>query len=257
MKTLRIFLFVLIVIGVILLCTQKLWVPGLVGMILSSEDTPLDTVIQAQKTVNPVISISITTKKIKEENFTGTVPVIAGTSTLAVNMKKYLEATVAEFRTQANADVPPMRAKFGADNPTANYEIEIDSKYIKSEKTESIVTNVYTYTGGAHGGTVYHVLSADRASGKILSLSNIIKQAEQNAFTEFVKKRLDAWIPEGSDAPVVFPDDVASLKFADFSNWSLDDKNLTIYFDQYMVGPGVLGAVVFPLSLSQIRNFLQ
>jgi hypothetical protein len=150
-----------------------------------------------------------------------------------------------------------MRAKFGADNPTANYEIDIGSKYIKSEKTESIETDVYTYTGGAHGSTVYHVQTASRTSGKILSLANIIKQNEQNAFTEFVKKQLNAWIPEGNDAPVVFPDDVAGLKFADFANWTLDDKNLIIYFDQYAIGPGVLGAVAFPLPLGKINNFLQ
>ena len=38
MKAIRIFLFVLIIIGIILLLTQKIWVPKLVNQILSSED---------------------------------------------------------------------------------------------------------------------------------------------------------------------------------------------------------------------------
>ena len=36
-KTIRIFLFVLIIIGIILICAQKIWVPKLVNKILSSE----------------------------------------------------------------------------------------------------------------------------------------------------------------------------------------------------------------------------
>ncbi len=54
----------------------------------------------------------------------------------------------------------------------------------------------------------------------------------------------------------VFPEDVNALSFDDFTNWSLDNDNLTIYFDQYAIGPGVLGATAFPLPRTQIQNFL-
>ena len=236
--------------------TQKFWVAPLVNQILSWEGEKMATEIPSKTTGKTVEKISITTKKIKETNFSGSMSVISGTSLLATKMRAYVATQVAEFRKEANAEVPSMRAKFGADSPLATYTIDINSKYIKSEKTESIVTDVYSYTGGAHGGTIYKVITANQVGGKILSLSNIIKMQEQNAFTEFVKKQLDNWQQDGNPSPV-FPDMVQALNFDSFSNWSLDDNNLTIYFDQDSIGPGVLGAIGFPLPLSQIKNFLQ
>jgi hypothetical protein len=212
--------------------------------------------IVTEKAKEKTTSVSITTKEIKEENFTGKVPVIAGSSALAVQAQAYINETVADFQKQANTDVPDMRKQFGADNPTAQYEIDIEAKYVTSSKTESIVLLVYTYTGGAHGNSLYKVLTASAVSGKILSLSDIIKKEEQKAFTLFVQKELNAWRPAGNSDSVVFPEDVQSLTFASFTNWSLDDKNLVIYFGQYDIGPGVLGPVAFPLPLSQIKNFL-
>ena len=37
----------------------------------------------------------------------------------------------------------------------------------------------------------------------------------------------------------------------------LPNKNLIIYFDQYQIGPSALGAIVFPLPLDKIKDFLQ
>ena len=256
-KKFRIFLLILIVIGVILLATQKLWVPELVNKILLLEGGKRAETDAPKKVEKTLPAISISSKNIKEENFSGKVAVISGASPLAVKMREYINETVAEFGREANTEVPPMREKFGEDSPSASFTIEINSKYIKGDKIESIVTDVYTYSGGAHGGTVYKVITADRASGKILTLSSIVSAQEQTAFTEFVKKQLNSWRPEGSSVSPVFPDEVKNLKFGSFANWSQDSKNLTIYFDQYAIGPGALGAVPFPLSLEKINNFLR
>lgn len=250
MKTLRIFLFILIIIGIVLLLTQKIWVPKLVDKIIARE-------FPQQVTAHIIIPIKITTHKINEENWSGTVADVSGTSPLAVQMIEYVNKTVSDFRTQANTDVPSIREQFGADNPTANYEIDINSKYMRGVETESIVTEVYTFTGGAHGSTLYKVMTANISNGEILSLSNVIKKDKQNDFVVLVKKNLNNWRPEGTDAPVVFTDSVESLTFDSFSNYSLDDKNLIIYFDQYAIGPGVLGATPFQIPLTTIKDFLK
>ncbi len=204
-----------------------------------------------------VPSIKITKKEIKEDNFTGNMPIITGKGKLADAGRTYVDTTIKDFRTEANRDVPPMKKQFGADSPTASYEIDIDAKYIKSDKTESIVMVVYTYTGGAHGNSLYKVLTATLGKdAKILSLSEVINTSDQTAFTDLIKKELLAWRPSSTDASPVFPDDVNALKFNSFVDWSLDDKNLTLYFDQYEIGPGVLGGVAFPISLDKIKNFL-
>lgn len=201
-------------------------------------------------------SITITKEKIKEDNFTGTLPVIVGQGVLADSARAYIASTVADFKQQANEDVPAMRIQFGADAPTATYEIDINATYVKSSKTDSIIIDIYAYTGGANGKSSYKVFTVSFNSGKILSLSDVVKADKQEAFTAFVKNKLLAWKPDGSDGPAVFPDQVNALTFSSFANWSFDDGNLIIYFNKYDIGPGVLGAVDFPLPLSLIQGYL-
>lgn len=213
--------------------------------------------IPDEKTSENSSEISIGSKNIKEENFSGTRPTISGSSIVAVTARTYVEGRINEFRTEANTDVPDMREKFGADSPTANYTIDISATAIQSEKTDSIVLSEYTYTGGANGNSSYKAITASVTSGEILFLANIIKKDKQISFTNFVKKELNAWRPEGATASVVFPDEVKNLTFNSFMNWSLDDKNLNLYFDKYQIGPGVLGAVAFPISFPKIKEYLE
>lgn len=236
-----------------------------IGFNLGKEKTKINTIgtnneipakTPPKQTVVDTTPASISNKNIKEENFSGTMPIISGSGEVELRAREYVEVKVAEFRKQANTDVPDMREKFGADNPTAQYTIDISAKHVQGEKTRSIVMSIYAYTGGANGNSSYKVITASRANGKILSLSDVIKQEEKGAFTEFVKKELNAWRPGESEGPVVFVDEVKNLKFDSFSNWSIDDNNLIIYFDKYEVGPGALGAVAFPLKIEEIKNFL-
>ncbi len=150
--------------------------------------------------------------------------------------------------------MPDLRRQFGEDNPTANYSIDINAKEIKSAETDSIIISVYTYTGGAHGSSYYKVFNVSVLEDKILFLSDIITGNKQTVFTERVKNELNNWKPDG--AVVVFGEEVNGLTFASFKNWTLDDKTLTIYFDQYEIGPGVLGAVGFPISLDKVKDLL-
>ncbi len=201
--------------------------------------------------------LSMSSKDIKEENFSGKVTYITGDSILAKSAQGYIDQTVAEFKKQADIDVPDMREKFGADAPMANYTIDISNSLITSEETKSIVLSEYMYTGGANGNSLYKVFTASEKTGKILSLSDVIKKEKQSALTDLVKKSLIAWRPEGSTSSVVFEDEVKSLTFSSFTNWSMDDKNLILYFDKYEIGPGVLGPVAFPLEFSKIKSFLE
>lgn len=200
--------------------------------------------------------ITITEQNIKEENFKGTQSVIKGSSALANTAREYINQTISAFKQSADEEVPNMRKAFGADSPTANYEIVVKAKYIKNDKTDSIIIDQYVYTGGANGNSLYKVFTASLSTGKILSLSDVILPSKQAEFTTYLKKRLTDWRPEGSEGPVIFPDAVKELTFSSFDDWSYSKDNLIIYFDKYEIGPGALGAVVFPLQLSKIQSFL-
>ena len=201
-------------------------------------------------------TISITKESIKEANFTGTRVIVKGTSKIAPIVQNYIDQTIEDFRKTANTDVPEMRQKFGADSSLSKYTIDFEGKYIKSRTTESVIINQYVYTGGANGLTIYKVFTISSSDGSLLPLSYMIKPSEQDVFTAYVKKSLINWRPEGSTTTVVFPDDVNSLTFASFTDWSLDDKFLTLYFDQDSIAPGAVGAVAYPLPLTSIKKFL-
>lgn len=251
MKNLQIFLLVLIIIGLGLIFTRDKWVPKLVERILSNEESSTST--QTAETENKSNTV-ITSVDIKETNFTGKKPIISGEGVLVLESNKYIESTITEFKAQADRDVPDMREQFGKDNPTANYMIDINAKAYKNSEMDSIVLSVYTYTGGAHGSSYYKVFNAFRGENQLSTITNIVKPNKQFAFTNLVKSELNNWKPDGT--VVVFPETVADLTFSSFKNWTLDDLNINIYFDQYEIGPGVLGAVVFPISLEKIKDFL-
>lgn len=218
--------------------------------------TPTESKTTVEQTKKTVVPVSITKKEISETNFSGSKPLIEGSSVLVKEANKYIEQTIADFRTTADNDVPDMRAKFGSDSPTTNYSIDTEAKYIKSNSTESIVLNQYMYTGGANGNSIYKVFTASLKTGKNLSITDEIKPEKQTAFLALLKKKLLAWRPEGSTQSVVFSTEVNSLTMDSLRNWSLDQKNLTIYFDKYAIGPGVLGPVAFTIPLDTLKDFL-
>jgi hypothetical protein len=209
-----------------------------------------------QQSVKVDENITISKKKISEENFTGERPVIGGTSILATTAQKYVDDVISEFRTRADSEVPQMREDFGAGSPPSTYTIEIGANYIQSEKTQSLVITEYTYTGGANGMSSYKVYTASRVDGHLMPLTEIIVKNKQAAFLSFVKKQLLAWRPEGMEETVVFKEDVEKLTFNDLQNWSLDADNLTLYFDKYSVGPGALGSIAFPFPRGIAKDFL-
>ena len=209
---------------------------------------------------NPEVSstapVTISTKKINETNFTGTIPVISGTSPLVSVAQAYIDKEVSDFKKSADTDVPDIRKHFGNDTPSSNYEIDINATYTHGSKTESIVLGQYEYTGGANGNSTYKVFTDDILTGKVLTLSDVIAPEKQSAFTKLLKNELNTWIPEGSDAPVVFKNQVNALTFNSLTNWSMDNTNLIIYFDKYAIGPGSLGPVAFPIPLTKINSLL-
>jgi len=200
--------------------------------------------------------ISVKNVEIKEDNFTGKMPIISGRSELAKEAQAYVEGLVYDFKIRANKEVPEMIAEFGPDTAAANYSLEIEASQLTSVETESIVLSAYMYTGGANGNSFYKVITSSKQSGKILLLTDVIKNGQEQNFVNLVKNKLLTWSPEGGREPVVFEESVNSLVFSNFTNWSLDDKNFNIYFAKYDVGPGALGAVVLPIPRAEMKSIL-
>lgn len=199
-------------------------------------------------------SVTIAKKEIKEENFSGSTVAISGDSVLAVTARNFTEKEIADFRERANLEVPDIRKEFG-DVPPSHYTIDIAGTLVSGSKTQSIVLNEYIYTGGANGLGLYTVFTADKTTGKLLSLKDVLVGDKQAAFLDLLKKRLldtDA----NENLVGVFRDDVNALTYDKIPDFAFDDTSLIIYFDKYAIGPGALGEIAFKIPLADLTEYL-
>ena len=202
--------------------------------------------------------IAITTVSVAEQNYSGSYPKITGGGAIAVAARVYVANEIASFKKDADNEVPDIRKEFGSDSPSAQYTIDIQGTYQKGSVYDSIILSEYTFTGGAHGNSVSKVFTASK-DGAIVSLKDVISKTQQAAFVSYVKKKLLAYDSEDMQdgQPVVFTDEVEKLTLGSFENWSMDAKNLTIYFDRYAVAPGVVGDIDLQLPRKDVAKFLK
>ncbi len=216
---------------------------------------PVDGTVPVVTTPAANEPITITEQAISKQNYTGTKPIIAGNSVLAIAARKYVEESIADFEKNANEEVPERRKEYGVGEPATNFGIDMGASTIEGTSTQSIVIDSYIYTGGANGTSMYKVFTATK-DGRILSIKDVVRPEMQQAFVVKVKKELEAYRPDGIREQVLFPEDVAKLTIDSFSNFSIAEKNMTIYFDKYEIGPGAIGAVAFPIELTKLQSYL-
>ncbi|HEY1041446.1 MAG TPA: DUF3298 domain-containing protein [Candidatus Paceibacterota bacterium] len=237
--TALIFLVIIVLIGLIIVNRNK-------------SEMPTDTTTPTQTTQE----ISITDQKITQENYSATKPVISGTGALADAARAFVDQNVATFGVTADKEVPDLRKEFGADAPTAHYELEMEADTVQSPTTMSIVINSYAYTGGANGMSSYKVFTASKKTGKVLALNDVIKQDQQGAFLNTVKQQLLSYRPDGGDTLPVFKEQVQKLGLAQLDDFAFNPTEMIIYFDKYEVGPGAMGPVPLPIPLTVLQNYL-
>ncbi|MBP7832134.1 MAG: DUF3298 domain-containing protein [Candidatus Pacebacteria bacterium] len=216
------------------------------------EPIPEQPVIQEPDPITD--EIMITEKEIKEENFSGTMPEIKGNNTLANAAHDYVAKVVADFRERANLEVPDLRKQFGDDIAAAHYTIDIMATHFGGATTETILLSEYIYTGGANGMSLYTAFTDEKATGRILTLKDVIILEKQKAFTDLVKKRLLASGKAGTLS--VFPEDVNKLSFDSFTDFAFDETSLILYFDKYAIGPGALGPVAYKIPVTDLATYL-
>jgi hypothetical protein len=140
--------------------------------------------------------------------------------------------------------VEPMAAEIKkaalADNFSAGkYTLEGDFKTaLAGPDIVSIVFDVYTYTGGAHGAHATHGLNFDAATGRELTLDDALsltgltlaQLADQSA-TKLKAKLGDMYMfPEG-----------AAAKRENYDTFAVSSGEVTFFFSEYQVAPYAAG----------------
>ncbi len=194
-------------------------------------------------------------KQEKNENYTAEYPVFSGSDAIVSIGNTWVKNVLNDFALEANTDVPQMRADFGADSPTAKYNIVIKGTKEEHPKAQTLVLSIYTYTGGANGTENYYTITVDK-SGKLLTLNDVIQAEKQDDFVKLVKETTSKY-DFGDSGLSVFPEAVGVISMDSLNNWAMTKDGLKIYFSEYEVAPGAAGAISILIPEAQIKDYLR
>jgi len=177
---------------------------------------------------------------------------------LANNQVKQI---VKDFKDQADLDRQMVLAEEG-ELPTYLQRpyilnIEADSSFNNELKTESIELSIYAYQGGANGNGSYQVITLDGNGEQINSLAEIINTADRPRVKSLVIDYLEKKsFGDNSGSEVLFPESLQNLSLQDVKI-SFNSESLVTYFDEYQVGPGVVGGFTLEIPLEEIGEYLE
>lgn len=134
------------------------------------------------------------------------------------------------------------------------YEIIVNTKVEKSDKTVTYILYAYQYTGGAHGGTAVYTFTYDTA-GKLLKESDVFENNYLNVVAPLAKDYFYINLGEYKNPTMI--DDGTRPVYDNYRTWYLTNDTLVFIFGQYQVGPYVLGIQEFRIDKEKIKNILK
>ncbi|MEG6615826.1 DUF3298 and DUF4163 domain-containing protein [Peptococcaceae bacterium 1198_IL3148] len=130
----------------------------------------------------------------------------------------------------------------------ADYDISYNQQGILS-----LTTTVYTYTGGAHGGTAKTTYNVDINSGEQISLKSMFKEGVN--YKDLINQEISNQIAK--EPEIYFSGDMGFKTIADDQNFYITEGKIVVYFSQYEIAPYASGIPEFELQLSQFKDSLK
>ncbi|PNG26415.1 lysozyme inhibitor LprI family protein [Methylocella silvestris] len=159
-------------------------------------------------------------------------------------------------------EVPPVRDKDIRDGQTYSYWLEVTAPFA-SEKFVSGHTELYDYSGGAHGNTQTSNFAIDLASGRELAFADMFDEAAKQPFEDSCLAQIKAQKHEKLPDVTLSGDEIAELEkaiavsTAELKEWSFTATSATIGFDAYTLGAYVEGSYSCAFPVGFFRKFLK
>lgn len=179
---------------------------------------------------------------------------IEGTGTYPTNTpfaeqaKEHVTTRLADFITQSEPDFAEIQPF------SRGYTISIDTAVTHGTRLMTYMYQDYEYTGGAHGNTVYTTQTLD-STGKTYALADlflptanflpVISQAAIDYFSTDPNVQYD---PNDE----VWSEGLKPLA-ENFSTFYIKDDSIVFKIAQYQIGPYVIGAPEFSISVTDPR----
>lgn len=144
------------------------------------------------------------------------------------------------FHTRSNAQAAASHTYSNIYHLQADFEVKLSS-----ERYLSVLQYIYTYTGGAHGMTYRYSKTADRRTGKMLSLQQIFAAPDYLTVLNQLARM--------QNQDIHFFQPVTLTGKEDFY---LTDQELTVYYQLYEVAPYAAGFIEYHFPYDQIAPLL-
>jgi hypothetical protein len=134
------------------------------------------------------------------------------------------------------------------------YQLYVDTRVATSTKTISYLISVYQYTGGAHGMTNVTTFNYD-SKGKILAPLDVFTPNYLEVLAPMARKYFYDTMGDYTQPTAI--DSGTEPTNENYSSWYLTDLNVVFIFEEYQVGPYVLGIQEYPIPKNKIQDILQ
>ncbi len=137
---------------------------------------------------------------------------------------------------------------FRQHNLTAVYTITLNENC-----TLSFYRDKYTYTGGAHGLTLRQSDSFDLCTGRMITLPSLFQHGEHwysKVLAEILRQADEEM--QGENAPYFENYRELILQNFDQRSFFLTDTGISVYYQQYDIGPYAIGLPVFEIPFESV-----
>lgn len=234
---------------------------ALLSFVFIKNGSPKDIVLDptpepTEQTPSVLTAVPMQTEKKTEKYYSIDLEYPQSSATSLPEVYEYVRQVKSEFtqsipKTDAEAEFQNVSATGGE----SAYQMKIHTTVYTSPTTITYKLETYRYTGGAHGGTFVATFTYD-AQGKFLDLNDILL-APDALGTLSSKARSYFYAKLGASGNKETVDMGTEAKIDNFSSWYITNGGITFVFQQYQIGPYVLGLQEFPLNSTEAKKLFK
>ena len=116
----------------------------------------------------------------------------------------------------------------------------------------SYTVTKYAYLGGAHGMTSITALNFDLDNGSLITEKGFFKDGYEERLSSLLSLHLPEALQEPGDTAMLFTRDIRPN-----GNFRVSETGVTYIYNQYEIGPYVLGAVEVTIPWSELKDLLR
>ena len=115
----------------------------------------------------------------------------------------------------------------------------------------SYTVTKYTYTGGAHGTTSVIALNLDMKTGAAVTEEEMFKAGYSDRLSGLLTGRLPESLENPADTSMLFEKNIRPN-----GNFTVSDSGVTYIYNQYEIGPYVMGTIKVTVPWDELKDLL-